>query len=277
MKTAKLLLLLTLFLRAEIAFNQELKVISYNIRYNNPADGLNRWDLRKDEMLGFLKNQNAEIIGLQEVLHSQKVILEKNLGDYFVIGNARDDGKQAGEYAPLLVHKKKFKLLESGTFWLSPTPDTPSRGWDAALNRICTWAKLEVTTTKTVIYVFNTHFDHYGRAAREQAANLMLQQINQKLAGKSYPVILMGDLNAEPQEPPVAILNHQLKDASLGEKDTLGLGTFNNFESYKHDLKQIDYIFFLNLKKKHFEVLRPLRKNQLQLSDHYAIGATFYY
>jgi endonuclease/exonuclease/phosphatase family metal-dependent hydrolase len=102
---------------------QEIKLISYNIRYNNPADGVNAWPLRK-EKFGILLNQyNANIWYFQEVLHNQLVDLKAMLPEFGYVGVGRDDGKEAGEYSPIFYKNSLYQLVSSGTFWLSPTPN----------------------------------------------------------------------------------------------------------------------------------------------------------
>ncbi len=275
MKTAKLILLFSLCFWFEPNKAQNLEVISYNIRYSTASDSLNYWENRKFEMVDFLQKESPQIIGFQEVLLNQLQFLSSQLSNYCVLGVGRDDGKQGGEFSPIFVDTIHYKIIESGTFWLSETPEKPSKGWDAALNRICTWAKLEFIQTGRCLYVYNSHFDHMGKIARDSSSHLILTKINQHLKIRSLPIIVMGDFNSEPAEPAIQRFSKTLLDASQMEKDSLGLGTFNGFKSHSSAFKQIDFIFYLGLKKVGYQTLRPLRSNQLQLSDHYAVKAVF--
>ena len=140
----------------------ELKVISYNIRYNNPNDGINVWENRKSTIANFLIDESPDFIGLQEVKHSQLLFLLESMINYDFIGVGRDDGKTKGEYSPIFYNKNKFIVLSQNTFWLSPTPKKVSVGWDASMERICTYGLFENIKTKEKFLVFNTHFDHIG-------------------------------------------------------------------------------------------------------------------
>jgi endonuclease/exonuclease/phosphatase family metal-dependent hydrolase len=275
MKTAKLLLLISLFFRFEPSSAQTVKAITYNIRLSVVSDSLNYWGLRKEEMLDFLQKEQAEVIGLQEVLWEQLDFLAKGLKNYQAIGVGRDDGKKLGEFSPIFVDTVKLHILKQETFWLSTQAEIPSRGWDAALNRICTWALLEEKGSKKQLLVFNTHFDHIGQVARDSSAKLILRYVAKEAALNKLPVIVMGDFNSEPQEPAVVEFRKNLMDASEGYQDKNGLGTFNGFAKHSLNFKQIDFIFYERLTRASFQILRPIRKNGLQLSDHYPLKGVF--
>ena len=117
----------------------DIKVISYNIRYDNPNDGINVWENRKHTISTFLNNQKPGLIGFQEVTHSQLLFLTNELSSYEFIGVGRDDGKTKGEYSPIFYNKNNFRLISQNTFWLSQTPEKVSVGWDASMERICTY------------------------------------------------------------------------------------------------------------------------------------------
>lgn len=275
MKTAKLILIFSLFFWTEPIFSQNIKVITYNIRYSNASDSLNYWEFRKAELVDFLRNENAQIIGLQEVLLGQLEYLKAELIGFQEIGVGRDDGKNEGEYSPIFVDTMQLKILESGTFWLSETPNKPSKGWDAALNRICTWTKVMVKKTGIQILVCNSHFDHIGKTARDSSSGLIARFTEKKVRKEKIPLMIMGDFNSEPNDAAIQNFRKNLNDASYNELDNLGLGTFNGFKKHSNDFKQIDFVFYNGLKKERFQTIRPLRSNQLQLSDHYAVGVLF--
>jgi endonuclease/exonuclease/phosphatase family metal-dependent hydrolase len=135
--------------------------------------------------------------------------------------------------------------LNSGTFWLSPTPDVPSKGWDAALNRICTYAQFFDLESKESFWVFNTHFDHVGETARMKSAELILQKMKEVTKGKNQAVIFCGDLNLNDDHSTITFIQSQLKDALLVSKQlkTNMNRTFNNFDLTTPASKRIDYIF----------------------------------
>lgn len=171
-----------------------IPVMSYNIRYNNPEDGIYSWASRKTMVEAMLKMQTPGIVGFQEVLKGQVNDLAIILKPFAWVGVGRDDGKDAGEFAPIFYDPVRFTLKNSGTFWLSETPEVPgSKSWNAACPRIVTWAKLRDTESGKILFVFNTHFDHISEKARNESALLLLSAIGQ-IAGKHW-VIVTGDFN----------------------------------------------------------------------------------
>ncbi|MFW6222165.1 MAG: endonuclease/exonuclease/phosphatase family protein [Bacteroidota bacterium] len=174
--------------------DMSLDVISFNIRFNNPGDGINRWDNRKNMVAEYLQEQSADVIGMQEVLHNQITDLEKMLENYDYVGKGRDDGKSKGEYSPIFYQTENLSLLDYSQFWLSETPqETASIGWDAAITRIATWAHFQHKETGNDFYVFNTHFDHRGNVARQKSPGVIAKMITEIAGGK--PVIVTGDFN----------------------------------------------------------------------------------
>ncbi|MGH7495620.1 MAG: endonuclease/exonuclease/phosphatase family protein [bacterium] len=172
-----------------------LNVMSFNIRYGNPGDGENAWPHRKDLVAHTIQFHQADLIGLQEALKSQLDELSTLLPEYKWLGQGRDDGGEKGEYSAILYRNDRFDLLQSGTFWLSATPEQPgSIGWDAAITRIVTWAKFEDKRSNKAFYHFNTHFDHVGERARLESAKLLLERIQGLIP--STGVIVTGDFNA---------------------------------------------------------------------------------
>ena len=169
-----LLFLLTIgFLRAQPELHHAL---SYNIRYDGYSDLAPDWSQRKGPIVAQLQSARPTIIGFQEVLNNQLEDLSEALPSFRAVGVGRDDGKTAGEFAPIFFDTTRYLLLQSGTFWLSPTPEIPSKGWDAALNRICTYALLESKYDGKKLWVLNTHFDHIGEAASLHSAQLFIEK-----------------------------------------------------------------------------------------------------
>ena len=188
-----------------------LRVMSYNIRFDNPADGINRWDNRRERVSNLIRFHSPHIIGLQEAEYHQITWLVRRLQRYGWSGVGRTDGKKAGEFSPVLFDTTRYAKLDGDTFWLSPKPDTPGKGWDAALPRIVSWVHLKAKDSGEIFFFFNTHFDHRGQEARKESARLILDKITQ-IAGRQAPVVLTGDFNATPDSEPYKILTERLKD-----------------------------------------------------------------
>jgi endonuclease/exonuclease/phosphatase family metal-dependent hydrolase len=182
----------------------DLNIMTFNIRYDNPNDGANNWKIRKENAINMIRFNEVDILGMQEVLVHQLNDITGQLKEYNAIGVGRDDGKEKGEYSPILYKKNKFELIKSGYFWLSQTPDKPSKGWDAACERIATWVLLKEKKTGKKVFVMNTHFDHIGQKARQESVNLIKTKMAQ--LGEGLPQIFMGDLNADPNSSVITSL-----------------------------------------------------------------------
>jgi endonuclease/exonuclease/phosphatase family metal-dependent hydrolase len=224
-----------------------MKVMSYNIRLDVKSDGENWWEKRKDKVAALMNYYEADFIGCQEVQHHQLMYLLSQLPHYNYIGVGRDDGKEAGEYSCIFYNKEKYDNLQQKTFWLSPTPDSVSKGWDAAIVRICTYGLFKNKKTGQQFWVMNTHFDHIGQTARLESAKLIcarLQQINKK----NLPLILTGDFNSHPDDPPVQYMQSTLNNTrTISTTAPYGpLDTWNAFEFDKKPEGCIDYIFVNN-------------------------------
>ncbi len=236
------LFILTTFVGVNKA--QEIKVITYNIRYNNPADGENSWPNRKVSVDSIFKQYQADVYCLQEVLHSQLLDVQSMLNEYSWVGVGRDDGKEAGEHSPIFYKTSKFQLINSGTFWLSPTPAVAgSKGWDAALPRICTWAQLKNINNGKVFVVFNAHFDHQGKKARQESVRLILATT--RIVADSLPILFAGDLNSEPNSKAYKMI---LCNRKYGFTDSYqkqaGHCTFTGFKVNGSNCKRLDFIFY---------------------------------
>lgn len=252
-----ILLCASLWMPALAQAQDVIRVMSFNIRYNNPGDGINAWPHRKDhvaEVIG--KRYNADLAGLQEVLKDQLDDLAQRLPGYGWIGVARDDGKEAGEFCPIFYRKDRLELLEKGDFWLSETPDVAGKmGWDAACNRIVTWGKFKDRKNGTVLYHFNTHFDHRGRIARVESAKLLWQKTS-TLTGK-IPAVVTGDFNTRETSLPYAILTGKepvgdtRSDLQDGRYVSMNVhegptSTSTNWKQHGPPETKIDYIFVRN-------------------------------
>lgn len=253
--------------------NQTFSVFSWNLRYNNPADGENAWHNRKDLVASKIISSNPDIAGFQEVLNDQFLFLQQKLTNYRSFGLGRDDGKTKGEYSPIFW-KSTYTLLDSGMFWLSETPQKPSMGWDAVCFRICTWVKLKTPSGKN-IFVFNAHLDHIGVNARNNGCKLIKQYMDS--LAHNQPVLLTGDFNAGPDDASVATIKSTLNDSrDVIQGEEKDLYTFCTFDVNGNHSVRIDYIFSSKqLNTKSYEILRSKRDESHYLSDHFAVMASF--
>lgn len=272
----KMLHFLILLCLTSAAFSQ-LSVMSYNIRYDNAGDSLDAWPNRRANVVAFLQYYHPEIIGLQEALHHQVNYIDDSLDQYAFVGVGRDDGSLKGEFSPIFYDSSQLSLINSSTFWLSETPEEVSVGWDAALPRICTWAIFEDKSAGRQLLVLNTHFDHIGEKARQEAAILILQRIQQLIRDESMPVILMGDLNALPESRAVGHIQSTLTDTYLFANHHGPDGTFNGFGFPTRNVPRIDYVFTRNLQVVEHAHLLPFTNDYRQLSDHWPVWTVLKY
>ncbi|GGE43380.1 endonuclease [Pedobacter psychrotolerans] len=263
-----------------MAFAQQkgapINIISYNIRYNNPDDGVNAWPNREQNVKALVKFHDADVLCVQEALPEQFDALLKN-SNFDVVGVGREDGKRKGEFSAVYFDKDRFVKKDGGTFWLSETPDVPSKGWDAALNRVCSWVRLYDQLNKKEFLVFNAHYDHIGVQARIESAKLIKQKIQQ--IAPTLPVVFTGDLNVTPETEAISTIKSFLSDAKeISQEPAYGPnGTFNDFD-FNSDLKnKIDYIFVnKGFKVQKFAVLSD-SKDKRYFSDHLPVFARLWF
>ncbi len=272
----KYIFLLVLFI--SLAFSQDVLdiipthsnfLISYNIRYDNKWDVENNWSLRKNRICQLLNDYNPSIFGIQEGLLNQVGFIDSVLIKYDYVGVGRDDGKMKGEFCAIYFDTTRYKIHNNSTFWLSETPDIVSVGWDAALERICTYGLFEDKNSGDEFWVFNTHFDHLGVIARKKSSSLILKKIKE-INTQSLPVILMGDFNSIPDSEPIKILKNDLIDALQISLDNLKgpQGTFNDFNEKLPIDNRIDYIFTKNVKVLSYRHIDDRLNNNRHISDH---------
>lgn len=256
------------------------KVMSYNIRYDNPEDGTNQWKNRKDFAANLIRFYDADIFGAQEVLHHQLTDLSDRLPGYAHVGVGREDGKTKGEYAPIFYKSDRFDLLKSGNFWLAEDINAVGKkGWDAACERVATWAILRDKQTGKEFFFLNTHLDHMGKVARHEGASLVLEQSKQ-LAG-NLPVIVTGDFNAIPSDEPIQVLTTASDPRHLTHSREIAAfkygpeWTFHDFGKIPFDKREwIDYIFVKgDIRVLNHGVLTDTL-NQLYPSDHCPVIST---
>ena len=260
--------------------NNEYKIISYNVRFSSApeTDGDNRWELRRDASIKMVAAQKPLAMGLQEACPDQIDFLDQNLTGYKHIGVGRDDGNRAGEMMAIYYDTTRLTLLNSGTFWLSDTPDKVSIGWDAACNRTCTWGHFKVNDTGFEFLYFNTHLDHAGSQARRNSIKLIVAKMAE-LNPNNVPVFLSGDFNSTTDDTIFEPLKASLKDArevsAISDKNITynGFGTvIDNPDTRKEWV--IDHIFFSGVNPVAFRVVM-CNYGVPFISDHYPIAFTF--
>lgn len=255
-----------------------LRVMTYNIRLALDADGPNRWEARRDQFAGQVRLMHPAILGLQEVVAAQKADLERALPDYTFLGVARDDGRSAGEFSNLAIDRAVFRIGASGTFWLSPTPAVPSKGWDADYIRIATWTHLVRRSDGHRFLALNTHLDNEGKTARlEGAREILAWLVANRAAGES--VVMTGDFNSEPGSPPYLALTSSalgLRDArKVSRTPAIGPeGTFNDFQALPKDSPRIDYVLVdPKVEVERYAVLAWHGEGNRVASDHFPVVA----
>ena len=270
-------LIIVLFFGALSA--QSLKLMTYNIRLDVASDGENSWTNRKEYWASQLHFYEPDIFGIQEALPNQVTDIVALLPQYSYVGIGRD-GIGKGESSNIFFKKDRFKLVQENTFWLSETPDKMSKGWDAALNRVCTYALLKDSKTKQTFWVFNTHLDYLGELARTNSILLILSKIKE-LNTKNYPVFFMGDFNTQPTEARIVNLKKEMNDSrEISEEKPFGpSGSFNAFRHNEAVTKLIDYIFLSKVnpfKVKKYAVLSD-SKDLKYPSDHLPVFIELYF
>ena len=215
--------------------------------------------------------------------------LNAALTEYASIGVGRDDGKRKGEFMAIFYKKDALELLDSGTFWLSQTPDKPGvKGWDAACNRTVTWGKFRCKKTGKEFAYANTHFDHVGTIARKESSKLIMRKLNE-IIGADGPFFVSGDFNVTDQSEAYRVMTTGvddipgLKDSNKVAKvrDIAQPRTFNNFNKIPVEKGNIIDFIFVNDKcvVEKFEINPDLHKDpktgkERPASDHNSIMAT---
>jgi endonuclease/exonuclease/phosphatase family metal-dependent hydrolase len=257
---------------AALASAQNIKVMTYNIRLDTPADGINAWPNRIEKVAHLIQHYSPDIIGVQEAFHHQITDLIRILPEYSWMGVGRDDGKEKGEYSAILYKHARFGLLAGNTFWLSEKPEVPgSKHWDAAITRIATWARLYDKELHAEFFLLNTHFDHVGVSARTKSAALIKAQLPELAQGN--PIIITGDFNCTAKEDAYSVMVNQeepvLFDASKGKHT----GTFCGFQVDAIPCVHIDYIFHSAEWKVWYQRVFEMNDGKHYPSDHLPVLA----
>jgi endonuclease/exonuclease/phosphatase family metal-dependent hydrolase len=203
-----------------------LRVMTFNLRYDTPNDGTNAWPHRRDWVAALIHFHAPDAVGVQEALAHMLTDLDARLPGFARVGVGRADGRAGGEFSAILYRRDRLELIDSGTFWLSPTPEVAgSKGWDTAIERIATWARFRDRRTGCRHLHLNTHFDHVGEQARQESARLIRRRLAALADG--MPIVVTGDLNADPASVPYRILTRDtigdglppLRDALVASRD----------------------------------------------------------
>ena len=256
----------------QLSFGQELKVMSYNIRMNTDKDGTNAWRYRCPATLEMIMDQQPDVFGVQEALPEQVRFLEEFVIGYDGVGVGRDDGKSKGEHMSIFWNKKTVKLLKWGTYWLSETPEKPSKGWDAACYRTATWALMKDKKTGKKFYFVNTHLDHVGKEARAKGLALIVDRIAE-INPKGYPMVLTGDFNVRPDDPCLTGLDARMKCTRKIAAKTDNHNTYNGWGKASKDYV-IDYIYISGFSAcPEYQTVTKRYQDRAYISDHYPIAA----
>lgn len=281
----RLTIIISVFILFNVACSRHadkdvIKVMTFNVRCDNPEDSTFAWQNRAGQVCDFLTNEKPDIIGMQEVLWNQYEVLDSALTGYSSVGVGCNDGIKAGEMNPIFYRKDRFELVRTITFWLSDTPEIPgSKGWGSSLPGTVTWVELVEENSKKHFFCFNTHFAHDSNSARILSSKLLLKEVEKISAG--FPFIITGDFNMRPKSPGYNILTGPdesvplFKDSYvISEKTPSGpSGTFNGFDN-KTMKGRIDFIFVRNGMKvtDHNTIIK--KERGIYISDHWPVEAT---
>ncbi len=250
---------------------QKLTVMSYNIRMADGNDGTNSWQYRCPATVYMLNDQKPDIFGVQEAFDHQVRFITENCRDYKAYGLGREDGRKKGEHMSIFYNKKRISLLKKGTFWLSETPDKPSKGWDAACMRTATWALMKDKQSGKKFYFINTHLDHVGDVARREGLNLIVSRIDE-MNREGYPMILTGDFNVTPDSGCLRELNEKMNSCRIHALVTDNSGTYNG---WGRNSEVIDYIYSSGFREcREFKVITKKYSGIPFVSDHFPVMAT---
>lgn len=256
---------------AEAQGSATYNVISYNIRNSGADDGRNSWIYRREATLNMFRSEKPDLVGMQEVLLDQREFINNALRGYEQIGVGRDDGHLDGECMAIYVLRKRFKVLDSGTYWLSETPGKVSQGWDGACRRTLTWVKLRDRKTRQEIYFFNTHLDHVGRVARRESVLLICHYVK-TMVPTGTPVIITGDFNSDLSDS----IFRPLEDCGMvSARDTAPVTSHkDSYNGWGKDGSVIDHIFVRDATPLTFRTLDGDYGAPF-ISDHYPVSLTF--
>lgn len=249
--------------------SEGLKVMSYNIRLGSAQDGTNSWALRYTATGEMLEDQKPDVFGVQEALEYQVRYIEEMCG-YESVGVGRENGKKEGEHMSIFWNKKAVSMLKWGTFWLSETPEKPSKGWDAECFRTATWALMKDKKTGKKFYFVNTHLDHKGTEAQKNGLKLIVDRIAE-INPDGLPMVFTGDFNIEPKNPALKDLDARMQSARKIAVKTDDHATYNGWGKSS---TMIDYIYVSGFSScPEYQTVTKRYEDRKFISDHYPIFA----
>lgn len=259
----------TVHAKKENEGTEGLKVMSYNIRLGSANDGTNSWSLRYIATGEMLEDQAPDVFGVQEALDYQVRYINEMCG-YEYVGVGRENGKKEGEHMAIFWNKKSVSMLKWGTFWLSETPQKPSKGWDAACFRTATWALMKDKKTGNKFYFVNTHLDHEGKDAQKNGLKLIVDRIGE-INPEGYPMVLTGDFNMKPDDPNLAELDSKMQSTRKIATVTDSHDTYNG---WGRGSGIIDYIYVSGFSScPEYQTVVKRYQDRKFVSDHYPVSA----
>lgn len=253
-----------------------LSVMSFNVRYGTAKDGDNVWENRRDAACAMICDQHPAVFGVQEALDFQLTFFEEHCPGYKYVGVGRTDGVSQGEHMAVFYDTDRIELLDWGTYWLSETPDVPSKGWDAMCFRTATWTLMRDKAAGRRFYFVNTHLDHVGIEARRNGLPLLVERIG-AMNPEGWPMVLTGDMNVYPDDPCLTELRSLMCDARQTAPVTDNDQTWHGWGRVT-DNPPIDYVFYAGFAGcNEFRVVRQPYDGIAFVSDHYPVVATLRY
>lgn len=272
----RLFILLCIFPLLLSCASAKLTVMSFNIRQSHvkEKDPANNWTNRKDACLEMLKARQPDLVGFQEAqFRDQWAFLKDGLAaQYDNVGIGRDNGTDKGETSGFLYKRSVLTLLDSGTFWVSETPDVPSTSFDEKYNRSLTWGLFKINRTGKCFFYFNTHLGLTWRSQKE-GVELILRKMKE-INPEGLPLILSGDLNTIPTSPAFDPLREVMVDARDVARKTDTLPTFNAWGN-KAKEAIIDFIWLTpDIRCREYRTDTSAYGGHALISDHYPISVT---
>ncbi|MBE6796489.1 MAG: endonuclease/exonuclease/phosphatase family protein [Ruminococcaceae bacterium] len=248
-----------------------MRIMSFNIRCTNV--GKDSWEDRIGIVSQTIIESEADSVGVQEATPEWMAALRETVGDmYAYVGVGRDDGDNEGEYSAIFYLKDKYNAIDSGTFWLSETPDKVSFGWDAACRRVCTWVVLENKETSEKYVHINSHFDHIGISARKNSVDMIVDKAKEYT---DLPVVFTADMNVKQGSDNYNqfVESGVLRDTKFATTNTMDYCTYHDTKPQNHKDDVIDYVMI----NEHFDAVayRVVTEgiDGRFVSDHYPIYA----
>lgn len=261
-----------------------LRVLTYNVRRDVPADGTYDWAGRREAVASTIRFHCPDVVGLQEPLAHQYRDLREALPAFAWVGQSRNEGEGKGEFCPVAYRTDRFEREAAGTFWLSETPDVPgSVGWDATHPRVATWVRLRDERRDASLVYLNTHFDHEGERARRESAGRVLDRLarirtGDAGSGDAERAVVGGDFNCTPAGEAYAVLagatdrESPLRDARLASPHPPHGPTTTkvDFESLVPD-RRIDHVFVDGFDVAGYAVATDMGGDGWFPSDHFPV------